>query len=88
MTRLQQVALTAIVSNIKDDIDDFERRVGSKFYRLFNKGEAQRDADAIRQRIARLVAEMREMNTDLAKKTVEQLNELDKRVVEVASRVK
>jgi hypothetical protein len=88
MTRLQQVALSAIVSNIKTDIDDFERRIGSKFYRLFNKGEAQRDADTIRQHIARLVAEMREMNTDLAKKTVEQLNELDKRVVEIASRVK
>jgi hypothetical protein len=88
MTRLQQVALTAVVSNIKSDIDDYERRVGSKFYRLFNKGEAQRDADAIRQRIARLVAEMREMNTDIANKTVEQLNELDKRIVEVASRIK
>jgi hypothetical protein len=88
ITRLQQVALTAVVSNIKSDIDDFERRVGSKFYRLFNKGEAQRDADAIRQRIARLVTEMREMNTDIAKKTVEQLNDLDKRIVEVASRVK
>ncbi len=88
ITRLQQIALTAVVSNIKADIDDFERRVGSKFYRLFNKGEAQRDADAIRQRIARLVAEMRELNTDIAKKTVEQLNDLDKRVTEVASRVK
>ena len=88
LTRLQQVALTAVVSNIKADIDDFERRAGSKFYRLFNKGEAQRDADAIHQRIARLVAEMREMNTDIAKKTVEQLNDLDKRIVEVASRVK
>ena len=88
LTRLQQVAFTAIVSNIKREVDDFESRVGSRFYRLFTKGEAQREADALRQRIARLVAEMREMNTDLAKKTVEQLNDLDKRVVEVASRVK
>ena len=88
LTRLQQVAFTAIVSNIKREVDDFETRVGSKFYRLFNKGEAQREADALRQRIARIVAEMGEMNTDLAKQTVEQLNELDKRVVEVASRVK
>lgn len=88
LTRLQQVAFTAIVSNIKREVDDFESRVGSRFYRLFTKGEAQREADALRQRIARLVAEMREMNTDLAKQTVEQLNDLDKRVVEVASRVK
>ncbi|HJQ71275.1 MAG TPA: hypothetical protein VKA70_20020 [Blastocatellia bacterium] len=88
LTRLQQVAFTAIVSNIKREVDDFEARVGSKFYRLFNKGEAQRDADALRQRIARIVAEMREMNSDPAKQTVEQLNDLDKRVVEIASRVK
>ena len=88
LTRLQQVAFTAIVSNIKREVDDFESRVGSRFYRLFTKGEAQREADALRQRIARIVAEMREMNTDLAKQTVEQLTALDKRVVEVASRVR
>ncbi len=88
LTRLQQVAFTAIVSNIKREVDDFESRVGSRFYRLFTKGEAQREADALRQRIARIVAEMREMNSDAAKKTVEQLNDLDKRVVDVASRVK
>ncbi|HEX5733759.1 MAG TPA: hypothetical protein VF131_13065 [Blastocatellia bacterium] len=88
LTRLQQVAFTAIVSNIKREVDDFESRVGSRFYRLFTKGEAQREAEALRQRIARIVAELREMNTDAAKQTVEQLNDLDKRVVEVASRVK
>ena len=88
LTRLQQVAFTAIVSNIKREVDDFESRVGSRFYRLFTKGEAQREADALRQRIARIVAEMREMNTDAAKQTVEQLNELDRRVVEIISRIK
>jgi hypothetical protein len=65
-----------------------ERRVGSTIYRFFNKGEAQREADALRQRIAALAATLGGFSSEQAKQTVAQLEQLRRRVDEIASRVK
>jgi hypothetical protein len=84
----QRVAFAAILSEIKASADDLERRINSSFYRFLNKGEAQREADALRQRITSIIAELRDMNTDQAKQLVEQLVELNKRVDQIAARIK
>jgi hypothetical protein len=86
--RLQSVAFAAILSEIKASADDLERRINSSFYRFFNKGEAQREADALRQRITGLIAELRDMNTEQSKRLIEQLEELSKRVDQLAARTK
>ncbi|HWN99624.1 MAG TPA: hypothetical protein VNS63_10180, partial [Blastocatellia bacterium] len=86
--RLQRAALTAILSGLRASVDDLDSRVGSGFYRFFNKTEARRDADSLRQRIAALSGELREMNTDQAKKMSEQLDALSKKVDDIAARIK
>jgi hypothetical protein len=88
VNRLQQVAFAAILSEIKASADDLERRINSSFYRFFNKGEAQREADALRQRITGIIAELSDMNTDQAKQLIGQLGELSKRVDQIAARIK
>lgn len=86
--RLQRIAFAAILGEIKSNVDDLERRLASSFYRLLSKGEAKRDADALRQRITGLSAELREMNTDQAKQFIAQLDELSKRVDQIAEHIK
>jgi hypothetical protein len=86
--RLQRAALTAILSELRASVDDLSSKVGSGFYRFFNKTEARRDADSLRQRIVALSAELRDMNTDQAKKMSEQLDALSKKVDDIAARIK
>lgn len=86
--RLQRASLAAILSELRASVDDLDSRVGSGFYRFFNKAEARRDADSLRQRIAALAGELREMNTDQAKKMSEQLDALNKKVGDIAARIK
>jgi predicted nucleic acid-binding Zn-ribbon protein len=85
--RLQQIAFAAIVSNISSDVDSLDRRLESAFYRLFSKGEAQRDVDSLRRRITQLAGELRAANTDQAKVLIGQLEELSKRIDQVATRI-
>lgn len=86
--RLQRAALTAILSELRASVDDLDSRVGSGFYRFFNKSEARRDADSLRQRITALAGELRDLNTDHAKTMGEQLDGLSKKVDEITARIK
>ena len=86
--RLQRVALVAILSELKASVDDLDSRVGAGFFRFFNQTEARRDADSLRQRIGALAAELRDMNTEQAKKMIEQLDALNKKVEAIAGRIK
>jgi hypothetical protein len=88
ITRFQRITFAAIVSNIRAEVDELDRRLGSAFYRLFSKGEARRDAEALRERIAEITRELREVNTDQARELIQQLEELNKRVEDIAVRVK
>jgi hypothetical protein len=86
--RLQRIAFAAIFAELKSDVDDLERRIAASFYRFFTKGDAKRDADSIRQRLSSLTNELRQMNTDQAKQFIEQLDELGKRLDQIAERAK
>jgi archaellum component FlaC len=88
VSRLQRVAFAAILSEVKASADDLDRRVSGSFFRFFNKGEAQREADALRQRIADITAELRDMNTEQSKQLIAQLEEISKRVDQIAARIK
>jgi hypothetical protein len=88
MDRLQRVAFAAILGELKTSADELERRIAASFYRLFSKGEAKHDADALRQRIDALATELRQLNTDQAKQFLAQLDELSKRVDKIAERIK
>lgn len=86
--RLQRVAFTAIFAEIKADVDELDRRIGSSFYRFFSKGEARHDADSIRQRISSLASELREIKSEQSKKFIEQLDDLSKHLDQIAERIK
>jgi hypothetical protein len=88
VSRLQRVAFAAILSEVKASADDLERRISGSFFRFFNKGEAQREADALRQRITDITTELRDMNTEQSKQLIVQLEELSKRVEQIAARIK
>ncbi len=85
--RLQQIAFAAIVSSISSDVDSLDRRLESAFYRLFSKGEAQRDVDSLRRRITQLAGELRAANTDQAKELIGHLEDLSRRIDQIASRM-
>jgi hypothetical protein len=88
VSRLQRVAFAAILSEVKASADDLDRRINSSFYRFFNKGEAQREAGALGQRITDIIAELRDMNTEQSKQLIAQLEELAKRVEQISARIK
>jgi chromosome segregation ATPase len=88
LDRLQRVAFATILSEIRANVDEMERRVDSSFYRFFNKGEARRDVDALKGRITGLTNELRDLNGDQAKQLLDQLEELRNRVEQISARVK
>lgn len=88
ISRFQRVTLTAILSSIRADVEDLDRRVDSAFYRLFSKGEARRDVDSLRERITKLAGELRQMGGDQAAEMSGQLDELGKHLDQIAARIK
>ncbi len=88
LDRLQRVAFASILSEIRANVDEMERRVDSSFYRFFNKGEARRDVDALKQRISGLTSELRDLKGDQAKQLLDQLEELRNRAEQISARVK
>ncbi len=85
---LQRIAFAAILSDLNANVDSLERRINSSFYRMFNKGEAARDVDNLRQRIAGLKNELSGLNTDQSRQMISQLDELSKRLEQAAARIK
>ncbi|HKP13845.1 MAG TPA: hypothetical protein VJZ91_17115, partial [Blastocatellia bacterium] len=88
LAALQNVAFAGIVSEMTASVDELERRVGSNIYRFFNKGEAQREADALRQRVASLSTQLSGLTSDQAKQAAAQLEQLRSRIDEIAARIK
>lgn len=88
LVALQNIAFAGILSELTASVDELERRVGSSIYRFFNKGEAQREADALRQRIAALNTELAGFTSDQAKQTIAQLEQLRNRIDTIIARVK
>jgi hypothetical protein len=88
LEQLQGITFAAIMTNLKGDIENLDRRVNSSFYRLFNKGEATRDVEALRQRITKLKGELGDVNTPETKQMAEQLDELNKQLDQIAARIK
>ncbi|HEY9230515.1 MAG TPA: hypothetical protein VIS78_00155 [Blastocatellia bacterium] len=88
LAALQNIAFAGLVGELTASVDEMERRVGSNLYRFFNKGEAQREADALRQRITTLMAALGGFTSDPAKQAVAQLEQLRSRLDEIAARIK
>jgi hypothetical protein len=88
LAALQNIAFAGILSELTASVDELERRVGSSIYRFFNKGEAQREADALRQRIAALNTELNGSSSDQAKQVIAQLEQLRNRIDTIIARVK
>jgi hypothetical protein len=86
--RLQRLALSAILAELRSSVDDIERRVDTSFYRLMGKSEAHRDADSLHQRITSLVTELTALGKDQFKDSISELEELDKRLQQIAARIK
>ncbi|HKQ04382.1 MAG TPA: hypothetical protein VJ464_04580 [Blastocatellia bacterium] len=85
---LQNVAFAGLVGELTASVDEMERRVSSNLYRFFNKGEAQREADTLRQRITSLATALGGFTSDQAKQAVTQLEQLRSRLDEIAGRIK
>jgi hypothetical protein len=85
--RLQKVTAAAVLSQLRADTEDLERRIDSAFYRFFYKGEARRAAESLRQRISNLAADLSKVDTDEARKLIEQINELGQQVEKIEARL-
>jgi len=86
--RTQRIAFNAILSELTSSIDELDRRVSNSFYRFVNKADSHRDADTLSKRIESLTTELRELNTEAATQWIAQLDELAKRLQEIAARIK
>ncbi|HYP25935.1 MAG TPA: hypothetical protein VE262_04375 [Blastocatellia bacterium] len=86
--RLQSVTFGALFAGIQNDVESLEHRASSTFNRFFNKGVLRRDAESLRERVTKLVGDLRNVNTDEAREMIGRLEELGKRVEAVAARVK
>ncbi|HJQ23109.1 MAG TPA: hypothetical protein VKA60_04280 [Blastocatellia bacterium] len=88
LAALQNIAFAGLVGELTASVDEMNRRVSSNLYRFFNKGEAQREADALRQRITSLLAALGGFTGDPAKQAAAQLEQLRSRLDEIVARIK
>jgi energy-coupling factor transporter transmembrane protein EcfT len=88
ISRLQRVTFSAMVLNLKGEVDGLDYRLDSGFYRTLTRGSAQRDVNALRDRINAFTKELRDINTDQSKQFADQLDALAKRLEQVATKAK
>ena len=88
LAALQSIAFTGIVSELTASVDEVEGRIGANLYRFFNKGEAQREVESLRLRIAAVVQQLSGFTSEQAKQTLAQLAQLQSRVDQLSLRVK
>ena len=88
INRLQRVTFTLIVANLRAEVEDFDRRIDAGYYKALPKTASQRDAASLRDRIALMAKELRDINTDLTRPFVIQLEELGRRLDQVATKVR
>ena len=88
INRLQRVTFTVIIANLKGEVDDFNRRIDAGYYKDQPKTVPQRDAASLRDRIALMAKEFRDINTDLTRPFVTQLEELGRRLEQAAAKVR
>ncbi len=82
LTRFQRIAFGAILSGIRADVDELDRRSQS------GRAEVQRAGEAIAQRINAMIKDLTEINTDQSKQFIDQLDELKKRLDQILARAK
>jgi hypothetical protein len=88
ITRLQRATFSAMVLSLKADVDNLDHRLDSGFYRTLTKGSAQRDVNALRDRINAFTKELRDINTEQSKSYADQLDGLVKRLEQIAVKAK
>lgn len=86
--QLQRVAFAAIVSGLKAETEDLDNRTQSVLQKLFFKGDAKRDAQALHRRGSELATELQKVDTEEAKNLLAQVNELLKHIETIAARLK
>ncbi len=88
LTRLQRAAFNAILSGLKTEVDEIERRTQVGAARPVQAPEARAMVAAITQRMKTISDDLRDINTDPAKQLLAQLEELSKRVEQIAARIR
>jgi hypothetical protein len=88
VSRLQRLTFSAVIINLKAEVEDLDHRLDSGLYKSLSKGAAPRDVNSLRDRINALTKELREINTEAVKSFTEQLEALGKRLEQIAVKAK
>jgi hypothetical protein len=88
ISSLQRVTFSAVILNLKSEVDALDNRLDSGFYKTLNKGAAQRDVTTLQERVTGLAKELRAINTETAKQFADQLDALGKRLEQIALKAK
>jgi hypothetical protein len=88
ISSLQRVTFSAVILNLKSEVDALDNRLDSGFYKTLNKGAAQRDVTTLQERVTGLAKELRAINTETAKQFADQLDALGKRLEQIAPKAK
>jgi hypothetical protein len=86
LARVQRITFTALLNNLKSEVETLDSRFDSGFYRSLQKGAAAREAALLRDRISTLAKELKDAGGDVATQFSAQLDQLSKRLEQVAAK--
>ena len=86
LSRVQRITFSALINNLKSEVESLDNRLDSGFYRTLQKGAAAREANLLRDRVSTLAKEMKDAGGDLANQFASQLDQLNKRLEQVTAK--
>ncbi len=86
LSRLQRITFSALVNNLKAEVETLDSRLDAGFYRTLQKGAASREVALLRERVSTLAKELKEAGGDLANQFTTQLEQLSKRLEQVTAK--
>jgi predicted nucleic acid-binding Zn-ribbon protein len=88
LDRLEAVTFSSMLSELKEETQDLDRKSKSGFYRMFNKAEARRWTQSLDQRLTELQVGLSQLKTKETPRYLAALDEIYKQVQVIAARLK
>jgi hypothetical protein len=88
LNKLESIAFGSILSEMREETQDLDKRSQSSIYRVFNKGEARQLVQSLQRRIGEMAVALTQMKSKETQTYLTQLDELSKQVEAISKRVK
>ncbi|HEY6328673.1 MAG TPA: hypothetical protein VI756_05005, partial [Blastocatellia bacterium] len=88
LDKLEAIAFGSIISELREETRDLDKRSQGSLFKLFSKGEARVWVDSLQRRISEMTASLKQMKDKETQGYLTQLEEISKQVEVIAKRVK